>query len=54
MNHPNPWRGRSRTSVYRNDWIEVINDEVKRPDGSDGVFHDSVTQIGLLRWALER
>jgi 8-oxo-dGTP pyrophosphatase MutT (NUDIX family) len=49
--HGNPWRRRSRATVYLNDWIEVMHDEVTRPDGSDGIygvvhFHDRA--VGVL------
>jgi 8-oxo-dGTP pyrophosphatase MutT (NUDIX family) len=34
----NPWVRRSRRTVYENAWIEVVHDEVVRPDGTDGVY----------------
>lgn len=34
----NPWTRRSRRTVYENGWIEVLHDEVIRPDGSDGIY----------------
>src|SRR5205823_3716682 len=34
----NPWARTSRTSVYRNPWIEVFHDEVVRPDGRPGIY----------------
>jgi 8-oxo-dGTP pyrophosphatase MutT (NUDIX family) len=34
----NPWRRHSRTTAYENPWIEVWHDEVRRPDGSDGIY----------------
>lgn len=34
----NPWIRRSRRTVYENDWIEVVHDEVVRPDGSEGIY----------------
>ena len=34
----NPWTRRSRHTVYENRWIEVVHDEVVRPDGTDGVY----------------
>ena len=34
----NPWTRRSRRTVYENAWIEVLHDEVVRPDGSDGIY----------------
>lgn len=33
-----PWRRRSRELVYANPWIEVVHDEVDRPDGSSGIY----------------
>jgi 8-oxo-dGTP pyrophosphatase MutT (NUDIX family) len=33
-----PWRRRSRTTAYANPWIEVLHDEVDRPDGSPGIY----------------
>lgn len=47
----NPWRRRSRRSVYRNAWIEVLHDEVARPDGSDGIYgvvHFHERAVGVL------
>jgi 8-oxo-dGTP pyrophosphatase MutT (NUDIX family) len=34
----NPWRRRSRRTVYENAWIRVHHDDVVRPDGADGVY----------------
>jgi 8-oxo-dGTP pyrophosphatase MutT (NUDIX family) len=33
-----PWRRRTREAAYRNPWIEVLHDEVDRPDGSPGIY----------------
>ena len=33
-----PWLRRSRETVYANPWIEVLHDEVVRPDGSPGIY----------------
>jgi 8-oxo-dGTP pyrophosphatase MutT (NUDIX family) len=33
-----PWLRRSRATVYANPWIEVLHDEVDRPDGSAGIY----------------
>ena len=33
-----PWRRRTRSTAYENPWIEVLHDEVDRPDGSPGVY----------------
>ncbi|HEX7592055.1 MAG TPA: NUDIX hydrolase [Candidatus Limnocylindrales bacterium] len=34
----NPWRRKSRTVAYSNPWIEVLHDEVTRPDGEPGIY----------------
>ena len=34
----NPWRRLSRRVAYRNPWIEVLHDEVVRPDGRPGIY----------------
>jgi 8-oxo-dGTP pyrophosphatase MutT (NUDIX family) len=33
-----PWRRRSRRIAYSNPWIDVLHDEVDRPDGSPGIY----------------
>ena len=33
-----PWRRRSRVTAYSNAWIDVLHDEVDRPDGSPGIY----------------
>jgi 8-oxo-dGTP pyrophosphatase MutT (NUDIX family) len=33
-----PWTRHSRRVVYDNQWIEVVHDEVTRPDGQPGVY----------------
>jgi 8-oxo-dGTP pyrophosphatase MutT (NUDIX family) len=33
-----PWVRRARRTVYRNDWIEVLHDDVTRPDGVAGIY----------------
>lgn len=33
-----PWRRRSRRLAYSNAWIDVLHDEVDRPDGSPGIY----------------
>lgn len=32
------WQQRSTREVYANNWIRVVEDEVVRPDGSDGLY----------------
>jgi 8-oxo-dGTP pyrophosphatase MutT (NUDIX family) len=34
----NPWIRRSRETVYENAWIEVLHDEVTRPNGEPGIY----------------
>jgi 8-oxo-dGTP pyrophosphatase MutT (NUDIX family) len=34
----NPWRRESRRLVYQNPWIEVLHDDVIRPDGQPGIY----------------
>jgi 8-oxo-dGTP pyrophosphatase MutT (NUDIX family) len=46
-----PWRRRTRTTAYRNPWIEVLHDEVDRPDGSPGIYgvvHFENAAVGVL------
>jgi 8-oxo-dGTP pyrophosphatase MutT (NUDIX family) len=33
-----PWRRLTRRSAYTNPWLEVLHDEVLRPDGSPGIY----------------
>ena len=33
-----PWRRLSRRTAYENPWIEVLHDEVIRPDGQPGIY----------------
>jgi ADP-ribose pyrophosphatase len=34
--HHGPWRILGRTPIYRDPWIDVVRDEVIRPDGESG------------------
>ncbi|MCA9391762.1 NUDIX hydrolase [candidate division WWE3 bacterium] len=34
----NPWITRTSKIVYENSWIKVVEDEVVRPDGSNGIY----------------
>ncbi len=36
--HANPWLRRSRRLVYENRWIQVNEDQVRRPDGEPGIY----------------
>jgi 8-oxo-dGTP pyrophosphatase MutT (NUDIX family) len=33
-----PWRRHSRRVAYENAWIQVLHDEVTRPDGQPGIY----------------
>ena len=52
MNDANPWQKVSSKIVYENPWMRVREDEVTRPDGSDGVYgvlesRDSVVIVAM-------
>jgi 8-oxo-dGTP pyrophosphatase MutT (NUDIX family) len=34
----NPWRRVSRRVAYENPWIEILHDDVIRPDGQPGIY----------------
>jgi len=34
----NPWRRVSRRVAYENPWIEILHDDVIRPDGNPGIY----------------
>jgi ADP-ribose pyrophosphatase len=38
VSEPNPWRRLSRRTAYENPWIEILHDEVIRPDGQPGIY----------------
>lgn len=38
MTDHNPWKTLSSKTVYQNPWIRVREDEVVRPDGTDGIY----------------
>lgn len=38
MRKKGPWTIKETRSVYKNEWIEVVEDKVIRPDGKDGLF----------------
>jgi 8-oxo-dGTP pyrophosphatase MutT (NUDIX family) len=70
MREENPWRRLSRRVAYENPWIEVLHDEVLRPDGKPGIYGvvhfrhraigvvpivgDRVLLVGQYRYALDR
>ena len=46
-----PWQRRSRRVAYENPWIDVWHDEVRRPDGSEGVYglvHFHTRAVGVV------
>ena len=46
-----PWERRSRRVAYENPWIDVWHDEVRRPDGSEGVYglvHFHTRAVGVV------
>ncbi|HVF08370.1 MAG TPA: NUDIX hydrolase [Actinomycetota bacterium] len=48
---PSPWTRLSRELVYENGWIQVFHDEVRRPDGSPGVYgvvHPRTHAVGVV------
>jgi len=53
----NPWRRVSRRVAYENPWIEVLHDDVIRPDGNPGIYgvvHFRHLAIGVVPMDLER
>lgn len=34
----NPWKRKSSKEIYENPWIQVIEDQVIRPNGSEGIY----------------
>ena len=52
MNDANPWQKLSSKIVYKNPWMQVREDAVIRPDGSEGTYgvlesRDSVVVVAL-------
>ncbi len=39
---PNPWKKLGTRRVYTNPWMEVFEDDVIRPDGTNGVYGKTV------------
>jgi 8-oxo-dGTP pyrophosphatase MutT (NUDIX family) len=53
----NPWRRVSRRVAYENPWLELLHDEVVRPDGNPGVYgvvHFRHRAIGVVPLDVER
>lgn len=47
----NPWRRVSRRVAYQNPWLEVLHDDVIRPDGKPGIYgvvHFKNIAIGVV------
>jgi ADP-ribose pyrophosphatase len=47
----NPWRRLSRRVAYENPWIEILHDDVVRPDGQPGIYgvvHFRYLAIGVV------
>ncbi len=38
MQKKGPWTIKDSRSIYKNEWIEIVEDRVVRPDGKDGIF----------------
>ena len=53
MSGSNPWRRTDRRIAFANDWMEVRDDRVIRPDGSAGSYghvHFKNLAVGVLPW----
>jgi 8-oxo-dGTP pyrophosphatase MutT (NUDIX family) len=56
-NDTSPWRRVSRRTAYENAWIEVLHDEVIRPDGEPGIYgtvHFRHVAVGVVPLDTER
>ncbi len=38
IDQSNPWETISSKNIYENDWIEIIEDEVRNPNGQPGIY----------------
>ena len=68
--YKSPWKTVSSRTVYKNNWINVREDEVIRPDGNPGIYgviyirpsvgvlamndRDEVVLVGQWRYSLDR
>jgi 8-oxo-dGTP pyrophosphatase MutT (NUDIX family) len=46
-----PWRRHERREIYRNPWLTLYHDEVRRPDGSEGIYgvvHFENVAVGVV------
>src|SRR5579883_1082086 len=51
MHHLNPWKTKSKRTVYENPWISVREDQVIQPNGSPGIYgvvHFKNKAVGIL------
>ena len=49
--HRNPWVRKSTENIYENPWIKVVEDQVVRPNKSEGIYghvHFKNKAIGIL------
>ena len=47
----NPWKTKSKTTVYENKWIKVSHEDVITPTGTDGIYgtvHFKNLAIGII------
>ncbi len=47
----NPWKTKSKTTVYENKWIKVCHEDVITPTGTDGIYgtvHFKNLAIGII------
>ncbi len=48
----NPWTTQSSRLVYETPWLRVIEDQVVRPDGADGIYSYIETRVAVAAVAL--
>ena len=49
--HKNPWERKSTKEIYQNPWMKVVEDQVIRPNKSEGIYghvHFKNKAIGIL------
>ena len=47
MPERNPWKVKSSRLVYETPWLRVIEDQVVRPDGADGIYSYIETRVAV-------
>lgn len=52
MHTRNPWKRQSSRLVYETPWLRVIEDQVVRPDGADGIYSYIETRLAVGAVAL--